>query len=535
MSLHIFAERGNQLTEKDISSSLVKEFLRDIGSNIRDQDLHDPRQLYENMRLVRSFGDKQQEGRLVKCLVPRNVALLFFSNDPNKYFQGAKTIINVYDRNKVFLYDETYVTPIDQQVNSTLDYILRETKDKEEESLAHVLYPRKALREAVVNAFYHRGYEPEHQDPVKVNIYPTHIDIISYPGPHPSLKHEHFKEDSDMPPVKTRNRRVGEFLVKRKLAEEKGTGIRTIFRSMKDNGNIKPDFKFDETYFQVRLPGHPKFMVREILKTVNNLCARGAKQKAVEMLLGFLKGNPQIRHNSLLFKLMELHDHDKNHPNVQPYKEHFSERLERRLTLSLALQEWSKSSSLAALNIEAGAEIIRELVKEDADADDLQIAKQIAVAFFQEKCENSPEGKERALDNYRKAHQLFDAMGKVIKTDAYLSFQFACCKFNLFMKNTAKKSPRERKELSSSLTEAEVCVNDAVQLTSEENTKHLANQYRQLGYIHSQLLGMKKSTHKDVIDNLDKARFYNPEIRFNELLVHQDCRSRYKQTRSPDE
>ena len=217
MSLHIFAERGNQLTEKDISSSLVKEFLRDIGSNIRDQDLHDPRQLYENMRLVRSFGDKQQEGRLVKCLVPRNVALLFFSNDPNKYFQGAKTIINVYDRNKVFLYDETYVTPIDQQVNSTLDYILRETKDKEEESLAHVLYPRKALREAVVNAFYHRGYEPEHQDPVKVNIYPTHIDIISYPGPHPSLKHEHFKEDSDMPPVKTRNRRVGEFLVKKKI------------------------------------------------------------------------------------------------------------------------------------------------------------------------------------------------------------------------------------------------------------------------------------------------------------------------------
>ena len=486
------------------------------------------------MRLVRSFGDKQQGGKLVKCLVPRNVALLFFNETPSDYFPGAKTEVTIYDQDKNIAHEDEYVGPIDQQVSDTLEYILRETKDKEEESLAYVLYPRKALREAVVNAFYHRGYETEHSDPVKVRIYPTHIDIISYPGPHPSLKPEHFMEDSDMPPVKTRNRRVGEFLVKRKLAEEKGTGVRTIFRSMKENGNYTPDFQFDETYFRVRLPGHPKFMVRGILKTVNNLCASGAKQKAVEMLLGFLKRNPQIRHNSLLLKLMELHDHNKNHPNVQPYKEHFSQRLERRLTLSLALQEWSKSSSLPALNIEAGAEIIRELVEEDADADDLQIAKQIAVAFFQEKCENSPEGKERALDNYRKAHQLFDAMGKVIKTDAYLSFQFACCKFNLFMKNTAKKSPRERKELSSSLTEAEVCVNDAVQLTSEENTKHLAYQYRQLGYIHSQLLGMKKSTHKDVIDNLDKARFYNPEIRFNGLLVHQDCRSRYKQT-SPDE
>ena len=57
-SLFIFAERGNQLTENNISSSLVKEFLSDIGSNIRDQDLQCPRQLYENMRLVRSFGDR---------------------------------------------------------------------------------------------------------------------------------------------------------------------------------------------------------------------------------------------------------------------------------------------------------------------------------------------------------------------------------------------------------------------------------------------------------------------------------------------
>ena len=232
---------------------------------------------------------------------------------------------------------------------------------------------------------------------------------------------------------------------------------------------------------------------------------------------------------------MELHDHDKNHPNVQPYKEHFSQRLDRRLTSSSALLEWSSSASLEELNIEAGAKIIRELVKEDADAVELQIASEIAVALCQKRFENSSEGKKCALDNHQKAHQLFDAMGQVIKTDAYLSFQFACCKFNLFLYNTAKKNPRERKELSSSLREAEVCVTDAIQLTSEENTKHLANQYRQLGYIHSQLLVMKKSTHKDVIDNLDKARDYNPDIHFSELLVHQDCRSRYKQTRSPDE
>ena len=481
------------------------------------------------MRLVRSFGDKEQRGRLVKCLVPRNVALLFFNETPSEYFPGAKTDIAIYDQNKNIAHEVEYVGPIDKQVSNTLEYILRETKDKEEESLAYVLYPRKALREAVVNAFYHRGYEPEHPDPVKVRIYPTHIDIISYPGPHPSLKPEHFVEDGDMPPVKTRNKRVGGFLVKRKLAEEKGTGVRTIFRSMKENGNYTPAFQFDESYFRVRLPGHPKFMVRDLLKTVNKLCANGAKQKAVEKLQGFLKENPEIRHNSLLLKLMELHDHDKDHPNIQPYKKHLSQRLERRLILSSKLEGWSKSSSPAALNISIGVDIIRQLVEEDADADDLQIAKQIAVAFCQERCENSPEGRELALENNQKAHQLFDAMGSVIKTDAYLSFQYACCKFTLFRLNSAKKSPRERKDLAFYLTEAEVCVNDAVQLTSEENTKHLANQYRELGYIHSQLFFMKKSTNKDVIDNYNKARSYNPEIHFNEVLVPPEFRSWFKQ------
>ena len=122
------------------------------------------------MRLVRNFGDKQQGGKLVKCLVPRNVALLFFNETPSDYFPGAKTEVTIYDQDKKIAHEDEYVGPIDQQVSDTLEYILRETKDKEEESLAYVLYPRKALREAVVNAFYHRGYETEHSDPVTVRL-----------------------------------------------------------------------------------------------------------------------------------------------------------------------------------------------------------------------------------------------------------------------------------------------------------------------------------------------------------------------------
>lgn len=519
-------EKGKELSEDDIDPSLVKDFLRDIGSKIGNQDLDNPRQLYENMKLVRSMGDREEEGKLVNVLVPRNVALLFFNRAPDEYFRGAKTEITIYDADKEVMEDLKKTGPIDQQIKDTLEYILATTK--EEESPTFVEYPRRAVREAVVNAFYHRGYEPEHSDHVKVRIYPSHIDIISYPGPHQSLQPTHFLEDSDMPPVKTRNRRVGGFLVERMLAEEKGTGVRTIFRSMKHNGNFMPAFQFDETYFCVRLPRHPKFMVRELLKTTNQLCAGGEKRKAVDQLLGFLAKHPEIRYDSLFQKLIELHDNDKNHPNVQQYAEFITERLERRVDLASELRKWAelyKRSEKPLDVVSAGVHIVECLVKEDATSDDLQKVTDIAIAAI----ECSIEDRDLRLQANQIAHQLFQAMGKVTKTDAFVSFQYACCKFNLYRLNTrGSRGPRARKELSSYLRDAEVCVNDALQLTSEEKTKHLARQHRQLGYIHSQLRGIKMSTIKDVIDDYDKARVYNPEIHISQLFVPAEFSTRYK-------
>lgn len=401
---------------------------------------------------------------------------------------------------------------------------MSEIKDKEEESVAFVPYPRKALREAVVNAFYHRGYEPEHNDPVKVRIYPSHIDIISYPGPHPSLKPDHFMEDQEMPPVKTRNRRVGEFLKERKLAEDKGTGVRTIFRTMKDNGNFTPGFQFDDSYFRARLPGHPKFMVRDILKEVNKLQASGEKRSAVKQLRRFMEKNPDLRPNSLVGKLLELCDNDKNHSDVQPFKDFISQRLEQRLSLISHLQKWSS----APQNIPAGVAIIQDLVQQGADSDDLQVATQIAVRFCHSRYENTLEGKRNGLQANQNAHQLLQAMSDVAKSDAYIAFHFGCCKYNLYILNTKGKNMRERKELASYLTEAEVCINNALSLTSKENAHHLASQNRQLGYIHFQLCQIRKSTSKDVIDYYDKARACNPEIHINETLVPADYRNRYK-------
>ena len=67
-----------------------------MGSNIRDQDLENPRQLNENMRLVRTMGEEDGKKLKVKVLVPRNVAMLFFLRAPDKFFQETKTEITVY-------------------------------------------------------------------------------------------------------------------------------------------------------------------------------------------------------------------------------------------------------------------------------------------------------------------------------------------------------------------------------------------------------------------------------------------------------
>lgn len=495
----------------------MEKFLKDIESKIQDQDLARPGQLYKNMKLVEVMGHGEAEGKVIDKLVPRNVSLLFFSKTPDEYFRGAQTDITIYNADGEVKEDLKKKGPIDHQISEVLDFILKETKD--EESQDSVQYPKKALREAVVNAFYHRGYEPEHCDPVKVRIYTAHIDIISYPGPHQSLKLSDFSEDGDLPPVKTRNRRIGEFLVKRKLAEEKGTGVKTIFRSMKRNGNSTPVFQFDETYFRVRLPRHPNFMVREILQLTSTLSGKGEKRKAVESLLEFLEKNPGIRSESLFQKLIELHDNNRKHPNVEKYKEFVTDRVERRVALALKLDQWSRNP----LDIKKGVQIVESLVKEGATSENLRKATNIAVEKL-----NKELSDPSVLEANQEAHQLIDAMGSVVKKDAYLSYHFPKCKFKLFSLNTRSvKSFRERSEFSSYLTEAAECVNDAVQLTSEENNCHLANEYGLLGYIHSRLHGLRKSTTAHILEYYDKARSYLPDIHINVIFIPGEFRNRY--------
>ena len=129
------------------------------------------------MGLVKSISDKVVKKKLVPVFAPLNVALLFFNREPHKFFKGARAEIAIFSHDN-YLKDRKEVTgPIHQQIETCLFFILEKPRDVA--CHAFTAYPERALREAVVNAFYHRSYEVSDPDPVKIHIKPEFIDIIS--------------------------------------------------------------------------------------------------------------------------------------------------------------------------------------------------------------------------------------------------------------------------------------------------------------------------------------------------------------------
>ena len=75
-----------------------------------------------------------------------------------------------------------------------------------------MVYPERDPREAVVNAFHLRGHGDCNYDVIKIHIKPDCIDVISYPGPGPTLTKANNTESSKVPEVPSRNRKIARFL-----------------------------------------------------------------------------------------------------------------------------------------------------------------------------------------------------------------------------------------------------------------------------------------------------------------------------------
>ena len=241
---------------EDLREAAVREFLRDVGSGLIDEP--SAGDVYRRMRLTARANGFE---------APRNVALLLFADEPERWCPGARTDVVLFPDGPAgdVLSERVFRGGLVTQVRASLRYLeglqqteIRKAPDRVR-SRTWVNYPMRAIREALVNALYHRSYQADTPEPTKVYCHPDRIEITSYPGPVPGIEPNHFTPEAAMPAAPARNRRIGEFFAELKLAERRLTGVSRIFEALARNGSPPPRFDFDEgrTWFRVTLPAHP--------------------------------------------------------------------------------------------------------------------------------------------------------------------------------------------------------------------------------------------------------------------------------------
>lgn len=203
-------------------------------------------------------------GGPAEAALPKNVGLLFFNEEPHRFFPATQIDVLWFpdgaggDRFE----EKEFRGPLSVILRGAIDFIarnyLKETVVKHPqraEAERFWNFPLGAIEEALVNAVYHRSYEE--REPVEVRITPEELAVLSFPGADRSIRMEDLRAGNAVS-RRYRNRRIGEFLKELGLAEGRSTGIPKILRAMRENGSPVPVFESDDdrTSFLTRLPVH---------------------------------------------------------------------------------------------------------------------------------------------------------------------------------------------------------------------------------------------------------------------------------------
>lgn len=410
--------RALQASVLEIRETKVREFLNDIGSGLVDES--DTKSLYRALRIADPVNGHD---------APRNVGLLFFSQNPEQWFPGARIEVVQFagDSSGNVLEEKIFSKrPVQEQLRECLAYLeglsvrMIQKLPGRTQAGHWVSYPSLALREALVNAVYHRSYEGV-QEPTKVYLYPDRMEIISYPGPVPGIELKHLHGSAPLPPVPARNRRIGELLKELRLAEGRGTGIPKVRRTMEQNGSPPPSFDFDEarSYFRVTLPVHPEYQAILALQDVAHLRAIGDAQGVLQRLQEAYKANP-----ATLGVAVELAKEMISKGDI-----HGAEGVYQQFKISnLAASPASLVTLIAAAWLDAGKQ--KEAV---TWLDNLPLIDAVGDAF-------EAAIQEKRAGRFEKSHRYFQLAGDAVFQDVKALHEFAQVK----MKLADKARPRHR-------------------------------------------------------------------------------------------
>lgn len=252
----------------DLSLLYIRDFLRKVDSDITEKDI-------QSMPFEQLCWQMQIIGGTPEFIRPKNVGLLFFSENPEKYIPYARIeLVRFYDDVGDHFDEKILHGPIHLQLQEALDYIRSQVivekvvkvDDKAEANRAYN-YPYTAIEEVLSNAVYHKSYDD--RNPIEVRIEPNSIIVYSLAGPMPPITNDDLQNERVLS-RNYRNRRIGDFLKELDMTEGRSTGFPKIYRAMRNNGSPDPVFKTDglNQYFLAELPIHPAFIADNVAQDV---------------------------------------------------------------------------------------------------------------------------------------------------------------------------------------------------------------------------------------------------------------------------
>ena len=174
---------NNRARIEDYDLGLIQAHLQEIKS-----DLYTARTTMTLEELCRTMLIAKGP---TEDLRPVNIGLLFFSKEPERYFDRAWIELVWHKDGSA----KNFKGPLQKQLRDTLSFIkaniigeqVVKHADKAEAD-RFFNFPYDAVEEALSNAVYHKSYELG--SPIEVQVWPDKIEILSHPGPVPPVNAE---------------------------------------------------------------------------------------------------------------------------------------------------------------------------------------------------------------------------------------------------------------------------------------------------------------------------------------------------------
>lgn len=192
--------------------------------------------------------------------VPTRLAVLLGCREPARFLRGAIAILAVYEGiSKTDRHSRRFdlggplprlIRDVIERLQTHIGYDVDKSASVAEGEQNRPRYARRAIEEAVVNAFVHRDYAAP--DPVRIDVFADRIEIWSPGGLMRGLDEAHLAEGRLLP--SWRNGSLASFMFRLGLAQELGQGLTTIVEESRKITGKRPKLRNEAGWFGVVLP-----------------------------------------------------------------------------------------------------------------------------------------------------------------------------------------------------------------------------------------------------------------------------------------